>query len=294
MALKIQPGPKLSERTTLRLGGHALAEIVVERPEDAAELDQALTRLGGAPLMLGWGSNLLVADHDLGLAVVSVPSFGLPEVVRREGESVVVRAAAGTMLPRLSSWAATQGLSGLENLTGIPGTVGGAVAMNAGSYGSQTAELLARVLVWSADLGVFWAEPADWQAGYRSFVLRGQTRPWLVLAAELRLGLGEEKAIVQAGREVMAKKKATQPVNAATCGCAFKNPASGSAGQMLDACGFRGKSLGGVGFSDLHANFLVNLGKGTACAALELIDMAKTAVASRYGVDLELEVRIVS
>ena len=294
MALKVLPGPKLSERTTLRLGGRVQGEIVVTSPEDAAGLDDALQKIASRSLMLGWGSNLLAADHDLDLAVVTQPGSDLPRVVRQKGETSVARVSGGHMLPKLINWAGAQGLSGLENLTGIPGTVGGAVAMNAGSFGAQTADLLDRVLVWSAGRGVEWLSPGQWLAGYRSFAPTGFCEPWLALAAEYRLVAGDPRAIAQACREVMAKKKAAQPVNAATCGCAFKNPEGDSAGRLLDVCGFKGKSVGGMAFSTLHANFLVNLGGGTSGAALELLSLAREAVKARFGVELELEVRTVA
>ncbi|GAB6036825.1 UDP-N-acetylmuramate dehydrogenase [Fundidesulfovibrio butyratiphilus] len=294
MALKVLPGPKLSERTTLRLGGRVQGEIVVTSPEDAAGLDHALPKVASRALMLGWGSNLLAADRDLDLALVTLPGAMSPEVVRREGDAAIVRIGGGFLLPKLINWAGAHGLSGLENLTGIPGSVGGAVAMNAGSYGTQTADVLERVRVWSADGGVTWLAPDQWKAGYRSFTPVGPSIPWLVLEAEYRLASGASQAIAQACREVMAKKKATQPVNAATCGCAFKNPEGDSAGRMLDLCGFKGKSVGGMAFSTLHANFLVNLGAGTSDAALELLARAREAVKSRFGVELELEVRTIA
>jgi len=185
------------------------------------------------------------------------------------------------------------GLSGLEGLAGIPGTVGGAVAMNAGSYGRETAEVLSRVRLWDAAGGLRWIGPAQWKAQYRGFVPTGCVAPWLVLEAELVLTVATPEVVRAAIDANLAKKKATQPVSAATCGCVFKNPEGASAGKMLDELGFRGRSLGGVCFSAMHANFLVNEGNGTAKAALELIAMAREAVLGRFGVELELEVKVV-
>jgi UDP-N-acetylmuramate dehydrogenase len=197
------------------------------------------------------------------------------------------------MLPKLVNWATKLGLSGLEGLAGIPGTVGGAVAMNAGSYGRETADLLARVRIWDAAGGLRWIGPAQWTAGYRGFAPQGCEALWLVLEAELTLKTATSESVRSAVDANLARKKATQPVNTATCGCVFKNPEGGSAGKMLDELGFRGKGLGGMCFSAMHANFLVNEGRGTAKAALELIAKAREAVLGRFGVALELEVKVV-
>jgi len=151
MALDVRPGPRLSDRTTLRLGGHALAEVVLTSPEDAAGLAETLAGLGGTPLTLGGGSNLLIRDGQLPLVVVSPRLTGEPETLRqRFGAAVRVRVGAGVKLQRLVAWLATQGLAGLAGLVGVPGTVGGAVAGNAGSYGCDMGSVLARC--WSGPL----------------------------------------------------------------------------------------------------------------------------------------------
>lgn len=348
MALKVLPGPRLAERTTLRLGGRARAELRLESAEDCHALAEALAGLDALPtagpaaeagrtdqrasaaqatqaapasvLALGWGSNLLALDADLALVVVSLaggepeivgdleegaPEPGLPGAAQngREGVLQRVRVPGGVMLPKLISWAAARGLSGLEGLAGIPCTVGGAVAMNAGSYGRQMADLLARVRLWTPAAGLAWSGPEGWTAGYRHFrplglgALAETANLWLAVEAELLLSVADPAQVQAAVQDVLARKKATQPVGAATCGCVFKNPvldgATASAGKLLDACGFKGKHLGGMAFSAMHANFLVNENRGTARAALELIDQARQAVAARFGVNLELEVRVV-
>ena len=301
MAIKVLPGPLFSARTTLRLGGRAAAELRLETPGDALGLSHELSRQACAPFMLGHGSNLLAADHDLDLAVVSLEP-GQPRTVDaphccdgREG-GVSVLAPGGFMLPRLINWACSRGLSGLESLAGIPGTVGGAVAMNAGSYGAQTADVLERVFIWDQAGGARWIGPAQWRAGYRTFVPTDVPAgaPWLALEAQFGLACAAPEAVRGRADGVLARKKASQPVGAATCGCAFKNPEGHSAGRLLDALGFRGRSVGGMCFSPMHANFLVNEGGGTARAALELIDMARAAVRAAHGLELELEVRVLS
>ena len=296
MALRVLPGLTFAKRTTLRLGGRSQAEIVVESSDDATGLACELKKHASRPFVLGHGSNLLVMEGELDLAVITLASgepANVAAVNHPDAPKIVARAPGGLMLPRLVAWAAKQGFSGLEGLAGIPGTVGGAVAMNAGSFSRQTADVLTRVHLWDMAEGPRWITPDAWEASYRHFAPKGVRTPWLVLEAELTLTIAGPRAVRATTDETLAQKKAVQPINAATCGCAFKNPPGLSAGKLLDEAGFKGKTLGGMGFSPMHANFLVNNGSGTASQALTLIDEAKASVRARFGVELELEVRVV-
>ncbi|UJX41067.1 UDP-N-acetylmuramate dehydrogenase [Desulfovibrio sp. JY] len=294
MALEVKPGPVLAARTTLRLGGRALAEVVLTDLEDAHGLAEALARLGGTPLILGGGSNILAADGELPLVVVSASLRGEPETLRdRAAGKVRVRVLAGVKLQRLVAWLATQGLSGLGGLIGVPGTVGGAVAGNAGSYGEAMGDVLARVCLWTPKTGVAWLDRDAFSTGYRRFSPKGVAGFYLVLAAEIDC---EPREPIDIRRDMVAcltKKKASQPITAATAGCVFKNPPGASAWQLLTEAGFKGKRLGNMAFSDKHANFLVNCGGGTGGEAFSLLESARKAVLARSGQELEPEVRIV-
>lgn len=295
MALEVKSGPVFSARTTLRLGGVALAEVVLTELEDACGLGDALARVGGRPLVLGGGSNILAGDGSLPVTVVSPVLRGEPEILReRAGDKVRVRVLAGVKLQRLVAWLATQGLSGLGGLVGVPGTVGGAVAGNAGSYGEAMGDVLARVCLWTPEQGVRWLERDGFATAYRRFSPGGVTGFYLVLAAEIDC---EPDEPVDIRRDMVAhlrQKRETQPITAATAGCVFKNPSGASAWKLLEAAGFRGKRLGNVAFSEKHANFLVNCGGGTGREALSLVEAARAAVLARSGQELELEVRVVS
>ncbi|MHC1789882.1 UDP-N-acetylmuramate dehydrogenase [Solidesulfovibrio sp.] len=294
MALEILPGPALASRTTLRLGGPALAEVVLETPEDAEALAGTLEKLGGAPLVLGGGSNLLARDGELPLVLVRPRLAAEPVILRqRHGQQVRVRVGAGVKLQRLVAWLATQGLAGLAGLIGVPGTVGGAVAGNAGSYGDATGDRLARVRLWTPEGGLVWVGRDDLDIGYRRFAPRGVTGLFLVLEAEFDCAVREPIAIRQDMIAHLKKKRASQPITAATAGCVFKNPPGEAAWRMLAEAGFAGKRLGNMAFSELHANFLVNLGGGTSDAALDLIGTAQGAVRELCGHELELEVKVV-
>ena len=294
MALKVEPGPLLSARTTLKLGGRALAEVVFDQAQDAHGLGETLKRLGGTPLALGGGSNLLARDGELPLVLVRPWLRDEPRVLpdRPEGR-VRVRCGAGVKLQRLVAWLATQGLSGLGGLIGVPGSVGGAVAGNAGSYGDDIGAILARVRLWTPQRGLFWAGREELDIGYRRFAVPGLTGFFLVLEAEFDCEVREPIEIRQEMIANLKKKRASQPITAATAGCVFKNPPGEAAWRLLAESGFAGRVVGKMAFSSLHANFLVNLGGGTSGEALELLALAREAVRERFGRQLELEVRVV-
>lgn len=291
MTLALIRSPRLSERTTLRLGGTALAEAVVFAEADLDQLARELPGLGGRPLALGAGSNLLALDGELPLVLIRPVNNAAPDVRQLPG-GALLRVGAGFGLPRLIGLCQRLGLSGLENLTGIPGRVGGAVAMNAGSYGMETGQALSRVRLWTPEGGLFWREAKDCSFGYRRFdpCLGAAASFCLIWEAEFLLAADEGANIRARMEATYARKKASQPVTARSAGCVFKNPEGNSAGRLLDEAGLRGKALGGMAFSAVHANFLVNQGGGTSAQALELIDMGKSAVRAAHGVELELEV----
>jgi UDP-N-acetylmuramate dehydrogenase len=297
MSLTLIPAPRLSERTTLRLGGPALAEAVARVEADLDQLGKELPGLGGRPLALGAGSNILALDGALDVVLVR-PANGAAPQVERTDAGALVRVGAGFGLPRLLGLCQHLGLSGLENLTGIPGRVGGAVAMNAGSYGVETGALLNRVRLWTPTAGLVWRGAKECSFGYRHFNAGLGDGFSLIWEAEFSLTTGEPAAIRARMEATYGKKKAVQPVTAKSAGCVFKNPPSatgaGSAGKLLDQAGMRGRKLGGMAFSELHANFLVNLGHGTAAQALELMDLGRSAVRTRFGVELETEVVVLS
>lgn len=290
------PAPLLAERTTLRLGGTAIAELVLETHEDVAVLDERLAALGGEPLFIGRGSNLLARDGELPLVLVRPHFVSGPEIIGiREGKTLV-RAGAGVPLPRLLRFCAANGLSGLEGLAGIPGSVGGAVAMNAGSFGVETCSRVEHLKI-AMEGRIMDVETSALRPAYRTLGIagaEGKERDFLVLEAIFGLTPDTKDGIAKRMRLNFFEKKSKQPVTAWSAGCAFKNPAPGvAAGKLLELAGFRGRRLGGMAFSSLHANFLVHEGGGSAEAALTLLSEAREAVRRHFGHELEPEVRIV-
>ncbi|MBU1610673.1 MAG: UDP-N-acetylmuramate dehydrogenase [Proteobacteria bacterium] len=291
MIATLRPGPALRERTTIGIGGICLAEAVLHTEQDLDQLAAFLAAEPGRPFVIGAGSNLLAADRGLDLVLIQTKNSEF--MIKDLGDSALVRVGAGMKLPVLLSKLHKAGLGGLEGLAGIPGTVGGALAMNAGSWGVEMADRVKRAALWTPLVGLSVIEREDMQFGYRSFN-PGLAGKWLAWALELVLPRADSAAIQQAMTENMNKKKAAQPMGESTAGCVFKNPDGMSAGKLLDQAGMKGKAVGDMEFSGLHANFLVNRGKGTFAQAMELLDTGKEAVAKHCGITLETEVIILT
>lgn len=300
--LSICSASPLSKLTTIRLGGGPIASVVVEDPAGFDSLPAALERLGGKPVVLGRGSNILANDGELPLVLVELgKSFTCqePTVLRDGDDSAVICAGAATPLPLLVSRLAAMGLDGLTGLAGIPGQLGGAVAMNAGSFGDEIKSCLNSVSLFSPVLGRVVLKARDLDISYRHFRLpqlegvTGNSRMWFIIdGVEFRCPKAPPALLQARARECIAKKRRTQPMGDASAGCIFKNHEAGPAGKLLEEAGCKGQSRGGVSFSVLHANFMVNDGTGTAGRAFELIEDARYAVRDHCGANLELEVKI--
>jgi len=285
--------PSLSAITTLGLGGTCSLELTVSSRDDLAAMDDRIRELGLPVYVVGRGSNIFGLDgsHE---AVLVRPAFtDGPAVLEDETADggVLVSCGAGISLPVLLAFLREKGLSGMEGLAGIPGTVGGAVAMNAGSFGTSTAESLDSVEIWSGGRLVR-LTPDACETGYRHFRPRGLAGSFLVVSAVFRLSRSTSQDVAAGMQHNFQMKKSRQPITARSAGCVFRNPACGvSAGALLERAGFRGRRKGSVALSEQHANFLVNLGGGTSAEALALLEEARTAVRAMAGVELDFEVR---
>lgn len=292
MSLELITNPSLAERTSLRLGGNAAVEAVVRDQSDLDELSDFLMRETLRPFCIGEGSNLLAQDGELDLALIRVDMPFGPERVEKKDNKLIVRCGAGQRLPGLLGWAQMAGLTGLEGLTGIPGSVGGGVAMNAGSYGTEIGDIVTRVQLWSPGQGLFWLDRSQCHFSYRHFAPQISVGKAIIWRVEFALAETSPQAVRSAMKVVYEKKKATQPVTARSAGCVFKNPEGQSAGMLLDKAGMKGRRLGDMAFSDIHANFLVNLGNGTSSDAMALLHEGEKAVKEQFDITLETEVII--
>ena len=289
----ILDSPSLAERTTIRLGGEAIAEVRVTELFGLERLPGLLSRIGGRVCVMGEGSNIIARHGKLPLLLLSLAPVEGPRVIEDQGDRVLLHVPAGMRLPALIAYTASLGLSGLESLCGIPGSVGGAVAMNAGSFGAEIGPLARTIQLFSPLWGLVERKAEDFSFRYRVCEPHGHSGWFLVCSVTLELAKGDKDAIRARMREVYTRKQQSQPVTAWSAGCVFKNPAPDApAGRLLEEAGFRGKKLGGMTFSSVHANFLVNEGSGTFEQAMELIETAREAVRGRSGHKLELEVRL--
>lgn len=276
----------LGRRTTLRVGGPA--DLLVE-PADEADLARALEgiRRAGLPWrILGRGSNLLVRDGGVRGVVLCLAQ---PAFCRIEGEGVVLRCGAGARLKEVSGEARRRGVAGLEFLAGIPGSVGGALRMNAGAWNAATFERLEAVRFMAPDGTVCERPAAGIPVAYRRCDL---FRDHLALAAVFRGEASTLEAVDARMSELNRKRWASQPA-APSAGCIFKNPAAVPAGRLIDELGLKGARIGGASVSTVHGNFIVNEGAATAADVLALIDLIRERARRERGVELEPEVEII-
>jgi UDP-N-acetylmuramate dehydrogenase len=287
---KLARNASLARYTTWRVGGVADALYV---PADRDDLAAFLAQLGaGEPVtVIGLGSNLLVRDGGVRGTVILMHNPGAALAVA-DG---LIYADAGVACPKLARFAALHACAEAEFLAGIPGTVGGALAMNAGCYGGETWRYVARVEVLLRDGRFAVRQPSDYAIGYRS-VRRGDGSlpDDLYTAAWFRFPPGDVADARATIKLLLAKRIAAQPLNLPNAGSVFRNPPGDHAARLIESCGLKGHSIGGAQVSDKHANFIVNGRRRAKAADIEaLIAHVQGVVRERLGVELEPEVRII-
>jgi UDP-N-acetylmuramate dehydrogenase len=305
-------GAELAGRTTLRVGGRA--EWLLE-PKTPEELRAALVEAGERGLavrVLGGGANLLVDDGTLPGVVMATERIdrtfrpmgeeanpldqepgagGRMAPLEREADPRLV-AWCGASMPGLVRAAQELGWSGLEGLVGVPGRIGGGVAMNAGGRWGELWDVVELVRVVDPAGEMRDLPRAECSPGYRN----GNLGAWIVTGVVLRLEVADKAAVREATRQHLLEKNRVQPVTESTCGCVFKNPdpersEGRSAGRLIDDCGLKGLAHGAAIVSPLHGNFIVNRGGATASDVLALIEEVRARVADKTGLELELEVK---
>ncbi len=280
----------MSRHTSFRIGGPARRMAFPKRPEQVVLLVDFARQCGARPLVIGNGTNLLCPDRGLDRLVIDL-SAGLTELEEGQ-ESGTIRAACGVSLARLASFACDLGLTGLEFAHGIPGTLGGALAMNAGAYGGEMCQVVERVHVLFPDEGIRLLTGAEMDFRYRGSLLTD--RPDAVaLDAVVRLAPGDKESIRAQMRELMGRRKASQPLEYPSAGSTFKRPVGHFAGTLIDQCGLKGLTVGGAQVSEKHAGFVINRGGATCVDVLALMEQVRRRVLDATGVTLEPEVRIV-
>lgn len=288
---KVEENVGLARFTTYRLGGPARLYVEPHDEKDVVRFAEILGETDDRPdiLVLGRGSNLVISDEGWpGIVIRLGPRFSSVEGLR---EGTGVRAGGATAMPLLANWGARRGLSGLEFAIAIPGSVGGAIRMNAGAHGSEVADRLHSVHVF--DIGEGTAREltaADLDYSYRSSSL---TDPQVVLTAAFHL-VPAEPAVVKARIEAYRKHRAeTQPGAVQNAGSVFRNPPGDHAGRLVEATGLKGLRVGGASVSELHANFFIAEDGATAQDVYELVAAVIARVEAAHGIRLEPEVRFV-
>jgi UDP-N-acetylmuramate dehydrogenase len=283
--VRFEQNVPLSRLTSVGIGGRAAGLV---RPETVAELEQALAWANerGLPVVpIGLGSNVLVADEGVDALVIRLA--GDLESVRIDGELLVAGGGAknAVCLHRARSAA----LGGLEFACAIPGTAGGGIRMNAGAYGREWKDIVARALVADAE-GARWLSPSELALSYRHSALRPGD---VVARVEFRLERRAPEVVKELVAELQRRRKATQPTNKRTFGSVFKNPDHEfGAGRMLEHCGLKGYRVGGALISPRHANFIENADSARASDALALMAEARRRALEEFGVVLEREVEL--
>ena len=279
----------MARHCSFRVGGPARRMALPERGEQLVLLLSIARDCGARPLVTGNGTNLLAPDGGLDRLVIGTERLCRLEPGEEPGTIV---AGCGVPLARLADFACKQGLTGLEFAHGIPGTVGGGLYMNAGAYGGELAQVVTGASVLLPEEGVRELTGEALGFGYRKSFLSEHPEA-VALYGRFRLTPGDPEAIRAAMRDLLARRRASQPLEWPSAGSTFKRPEGHFAGTLIEQCGLKGRTVGGAQVSEKHAGFLINRGGATCADIRELIRQVQEVVFEKTGVRLEPEVRFV-
>ena len=291
----------LCAHCTFRIGGPADLFVLPENEEQLCAAIRLAKEAGVKSYLLGNGSNILFEDAGYRGAVINVSAMksgiGVIENISFPGkdpaltyDAVVV--GAGQMLSSLCMAALENSLTGLEFAYGIPGTVGGAVYMNAGAYGSELKDVLESVTFLDSDLQLRTLPAADLAMGYRTSIFE-QNPDWCILSATVVLHRGDGAAVLARMQELLGKRREKQPLEWPSAGSTFKRPQGAFAGKLIEDCGLRGFTVGGAQISEKHCGFVINRGGATCADVVALTEQVRQIVEARTGFVLEREIRVV-
>lgn len=278
----------LARYTTMKIGGPADLLIVPKHVAGIEKTLQLVKKYKTKWTVIGRGSNLLVSDLGIEGVVIRLGE-GLDHL---EVEKHRVRVGGGYPLIKLSTLLSRQGLSGLEFASGIPGSVGGAVYMNAGAHKSDISNILSKALILFENGTLDWLTHEEMEFSYRTSVLQTK-RPGIVLEAEFQLQVGEREEIVSVMQKNKDYRRETQPWNHPCAGSIFRNPIPYFAGDLIEKAGLRGYQIGGAQISEMHGNFIINTGGASAQNVLSLIALIKQTIKDKFGVEMHTEVEII-
>ena len=284
--LKVLCDEPMHTHTTFRIGGPARRMACPASMQELSDLLGLVEKEGFPYLMLGNGSNLLVSDE--GVDQLVIYSGALEHMERRGGNTLY--AEAGVSLARLAVLARKESLTGLEFAHGIPGSLGGAVCMNAGAYGGEMCQVITSVTAWLPGRGVCEMSLAELDLRYRHSYF--SDHEGVVLAATIELKEGDEGEILAQMEDLIRRRKEKQPLEYPSAGSTFKRPEGHFAGALIEQCGLKGVSVGGAQVSEKHAGFVINKGGATCRDVLDLIETVQRKVLAETGVSLEPEIKV--
>ena len=279
----------LSRYTSFRIGGPARRMAFPRSGEELVLLMSRALEIGAEPLVLGNGTNVLFADEGVARLVICTRDMNGVDAGERAGEITV---QCGATLAKCAVFAQKTGLSGLEFAHGIPGSVGGAVCMNAGAYGGEMAQVVREATVLFPDEGIRTLSGAEMAFSYRHSLLTEHPEA-VVLQAKFLLQPGVPEEIRAKMDELMTRRKASQPLEYPSAGSTFKRPEGHYAAALIDQCGLKGLAVGGAQVSEKHAGFVINKGGATSADVAALMAEIQRRVKEQTGVELEPEVRVI-
>ena len=276
----------MKQFTSMKVGGPADSLFFPKGEDDLKNLVRTARRKNIPFFILGKGTNLVVKDKGVRGWVISLTQ-GMKKF-RLQGD--VVEAEAGLPLQRLVQWTVQKGLTGLEPFFGIPGTVGGGLAMNAGAWGAELKDVLLSISLMKED-----GEVVERPRQTLKFSYRGLSLPpsWIILKGRFQLKKGKKEEILKRVKSYSERRKKTQPLDYPSAGSIFRNPKEGPAGRWIEDLGLKGFRMGQAMISDKHANFIINLGKATAEEVIDLMEMVERKIYEEKGISLEREVKVV-
>lgn len=274
----------MSKYTTFRVGGEAECIVIVQEEEELAKLIPYLNQIDQEYFILGNGSNLLVGDK--GYRGVIVKMGGPMEEIAADGSHIVAK--AGAMLSKAASVARMHSLTGMEFAAGIPGSIGGAIVMNAGAYDGEMKQIVEAVRVMDRNGQIMTLDNETMEFGYRTSIIKN--RPFIVLEVSLRLTVGDEAQISARMEELACLRKSKQPLEYPSAGSTFKRPDGNYAGRLIMDAGLRGYRIGGAQVSEKHCGFVVNTGNAAAADIREVIEEVQERVKEKFHVALEPEI----
>ncbi|MFS0823701.1 UDP-N-acetylmuramate dehydrogenase [Bacillus sp. 1P02SD] len=285
---KVLVNEPLSKHTTIKIGGPADVFIEPDSIESLKKTLEIIKKHGIKWRAIGRGSNLLVSDKGIEGAVIKIGN-GLNHM---ELDGTTLTVGAGYSIVSLAVQIARKGLSGLEFSSGIPGSIGGAVYMNAGAHGSDVSKVLTKAHILFEDGTFEWLSNEEMEYSYRTSILQ-KKRPGIVVEGTFQLTEGDKADISAVMKKNKEYRRDTQPWDLPCAGSIFRNPLPNYAGQLVEKSGLKGHSIGGAKISEMHGNFIVNAGNAKAQDVLDLIQFVKEKIYTLHGVRMETEVEII-